>query len=73
MSSGKVKWFDEAKGFGFIVPENGSEDIFVHYSAIQGDGFKTLAEGQAVDYEAQRGAKGWQASAVSVRETAAEM
>lgn len=65
MSTGKVKWFDEAKGFGFIAPEGGGEDVFVHFSAIQGDGFRTLAEGDTVQYEVERGPKGLQASGVT--------
>ena len=55
---GKVKWFKESKGFGFITPEDGSKDVFVHFSAIQGNGFKTLAEGQMVEFEIQDGQKG---------------
>ncbi|MET7303768.1 transcription antiterminator/RNA stability regulator CspE [Embleya sp. NPDC005575] len=55
---GSVKWFNEAKGFGFISPEDGSKDVFVHFSAIQGNGFKTLAEGQSVEFEIQDGQKG---------------
>ncbi|MGW1989889.1 transcription antiterminator/RNA stability regulator CspE [Embleya sp. NPDC001921] len=55
---GSVKWFNEAKGFGFISPEDGSKDVFVHFSAIQGNGFKTLAEGQTVEFEVQDGQKG---------------
>ena len=66
MSSGTVKWFNNSKGFGFIEPKDGGEDIFVHYSVIQGDGFKTLKEGQDVDYEAESGPKGMQATQVSV-------
>jgi CspA family cold shock protein len=64
MATGTVKWFNDAKGFGFIAPEGGGEDVFVHYSAILGTGFKTLAEGQIVNFETQRGPKGWQASNV---------
>ncbi|EFM3360621.1 cold shock-like protein CspC [Escherichia coli] len=59
---GQVKWFNESKGFGFITPADGSKDVFVHFSAIQGNGFKTLAEGQAegqnVEFEIQDGQKG---------------
>ena len=63
MAKGKVKWFNDAKGYGFIEQEGG-EDVFVHFSAIQGDGFKTLAEGQAVEFEVSRGPKGLQAGNV---------
>ncbi|UDG81594.1 Cold shock-like protein CspC [Candidatus Profftia lariciata] len=55
---GQVKWFNEAKGFGFITPSDGSKDVFVHFSAIQGNGFKTLSEGQQVEFEIQDGQKG---------------
>lgn len=65
MARGKVKWFNDAKGFGFITPEDGSKDLFVHHSAIQGSGFKSLSEGQEVEYESQQGQKGPQA--VNVR------
>ena len=65
-STGTVKWFDESKGFGFITPEDGSKDVFVHFRAIKGDGFKTLAEGQTVNYEVEEGAKGPQAANVTV-------
>lgn len=61
---GSVKWFNESKGFGFITPEDGSKDVFVHFSAITSDGFKTLAEGQRVEFEITDGAKG--PSAVNV-------
>ena len=64
MATGTVKWFNESKGFGFIAPSDGSADVFVHFSAIQGDGFKTLAEGQSVSFETEQGAKG--PSAVNV-------
>ena len=55
---GNVKWFNESKGSGFITPEDGSKDVFVHFSAIQSNGFKTLAEGQSVEFEITEGAKG---------------
>ncbi len=65
MVTGSVKWFNDSKGFGFIQAEGVDRDIFVHYSAIQGDGFKTLAEGQKVQFELVEGPKGPQASNVS--------
>ena len=58
MAVGKVKWFNEQKGFGFISPDDGSDDLFVHYSSIESDGFKTLQEDQAVEYEVGQGDKG---------------
>ena len=61
MSTGTVKWFNESKGFGFIAPSDGSDDVFVHYSAIQGGGFRTLAECQSVTFDVERGPKGLQA------------
>ena len=64
MQNGTVKWFNEAKGFGFIKPADGGEDLFVHFSAIKADGFKTLAEGQAVRFEVVKGPKGLQAQSV---------
>lgn len=60
---GHVKWFNDRKGYGFIAQENG-EDVFVHYSAVQGDGFKTLAEGQTVEFDIVKGEKGFQAANV---------
>jgi CspA family cold shock protein len=65
MVTGSVKWFNDSKGFGFIQADGVDRDIFVHYSAIQGDGFKTLAEGQKVQFELVEGPKGPQASNVS--------
>jgi len=65
MEQGTVKWFNDAKGFGFISRQNG-EDVFVHFSAIQSNGFRTLQEGQAVSFDVKRGAKGWQAENVQV-------
>ena len=64
MATGTIKWFNETKGFGFISQADGGDDVFVHFSAIQGSGFKTLAEGQAVTYEVENGPKGLQASNV---------
>ncbi|MEX2523836.1 MAG: cold-shock protein [Gammaproteobacteria bacterium] len=66
MSSGIVKWFNNAKGFGFIEPAEGGDDIFVHYSAIKADGYKTLNEGQNVTYQAEQGPKGFHAVEVIV-------
>ena len=61
MATGTVKWFNEAKGFGFITPTDGGEDLFAHFSAIQGNGYKTLKEGQAVSFDVTTGPKGKQA------------
>jgi len=65
MTTGTVKWFNESKGFGFISQDNGGDDVFVHFNAIQGSGFKTLNEGQAVTFEVENGPKGLQASNVT--------
>ena len=62
MPSGTVKWFNNAKGFGFILPENGGEDLFAHYSSIEMDGYKTLKAGQAVDFDVIKGDKGLHAT-----------
>jgi CspA family cold shock protein len=64
VESGTVKWFNDAKGFGFITPANGGEDLFAHFKEIQGTGFKTLKEGQRVEYVSKRGPKGMQASMI---------
>ncbi|KFE72381.1 MULTISPECIES: cold-shock protein [Hyalangium] len=65
MATGTVKWFNDAKGFGFIAQEGG-EDVFCHHTAIQSDGFRTLAEGQRVEFDVKRGPKGLQAENVRV-------
>jgi CspA family cold shock protein len=64
-TTGKVKWFNESKGFGFITPDDGSKDCFVHYTAIQGNGFRTLAEGEQVEFDVAEGQKGPAAENVS--------
>lgn len=66
MSTGTVKWFNESKGFGFITPSDGGKDVFVHFSAIQSDGFRTLQEGQKVEFETENGPKGPQAAKVKL-------
>ena len=65
MATGSVKWFNDSKGYGFIQADDNDRDVFVHYTAIQGEGFKTLAEGQKVDFELIDGPKGPQAANVS--------
>lgn len=64
MTKGTVKWFSDQKGYGFITPEGGAKDVFVHFSAVQGEGFKTLQEGDAVEFEITQGPKGEQAQNV---------
>ncbi len=66
MATGTVKWFNESKGYGFITPSDGSKDIFVHFSAIQGEGFRTLAEGQEVSFEVEQSPRGPQATRVTI-------
>ena len=65
MSTGTVKWFSDDKGFGFITPDDGGRDLFVHFSSIEGDGYRTLAEGTKVNYEEEQGDKGPKAINVS--------
>lgn len=64
MQLGTVRWFNEKKGYGFITPDHGGEDVFVHFSVIEGGGFKTLADGARVEFESTRGPKGMQATRV---------
>ena len=66
MATGKVKWFNDSKGFGFITPDDGTDDLFAHFSAIQSGGFKTLPEGAQVEFEVTKGPKGLQASNIRV-------
>ena len=66
MNNGIVKWFNDAKGYGFIAPSDGGKDVFVHYTAVSGDGFKTLAEGAQVEFEVEQGDKGPQAQNVTI-------
>ena len=66
MATGTVKWFNDAKGFGFITPDDGTTDVFAHFSAIASDGFRSLAEGQQVTYDVESGPKGPQAANIRV-------
>jgi CspA family cold shock protein len=66
MANGTVKWFNDAKGFGFITPEEGGKDLFAHFSEIQAGGFKSLTEGQRVEFVVKEGTKGPQASAIRI-------
>jgi len=66
MATGIVKWFNDSKGFGFITPDDGGEDLFAHFSAIQSSGFKSLAEGQRVSFDVTNGPKGKQASNIQI-------
>ena len=70
MATGKVKWFNGEKGFGFIEQEGGGEDLFVHFSAIAGDGYRNLNEGDEVEFDTERGQKGMQATNVKVTNAA---
>ncbi|AXQ16088.1 MULTISPECIES: cold shock domain-containing protein CspD [Shewanella] len=65
MASGTVKWFNNAKGFGFICPDEGGEDVFAHYSTIEMEGYRTLKAGQPVEFQVEKGPKGMHASAIS--------
>ena len=66
MATGTVKWFNDAKGYGFIAPSDGGKDVFVHYTAVTGEGFKTLTEGAEVEFEVEQGDKGPQAQNVTI-------
>jgi CspA family cold shock protein len=67
MATGTVKWFNDAKGFGFITPDGGGEDLFAHFTAIKGQGFKTLKEGQKVSFDVAQGPKGKQATNIQAQ------
>ena len=66
MATGTVKWFNDSKGFGFITPDDGSADVFAHFSAIKSDGFRSLAEGQKVTFDTESGPKGLQAANIQI-------
>ncbi len=72
MATGEVKWFNNAKGWGFLVPEGGGDDIFIHFSAIQGTGYKTLLAGQIVNFDLENGERGLHATNVAALEEVAE-